>query len=104
MAALSPDHVGRRSTWAGSVAGAAMAWLGYRMSGSPTLGEVSGSGGLFLNRGDNLAELTERSHGADSVLQQLLAGHLKQSPMSSSMVDVITIIARRSGATSLKPC
>ena len=28
----------------------------------------------------------------------------KESPISSSMVNVITIIVRRSGATSLKPC
>jgi hypothetical protein len=33
------------------------------------------SGGLFLKRGDNLAELTEQPYDAESVLQRLLADH-----------------------------
>ena len=36
---------------------------------------MSGSGGLFLKRGDDLAELIEQRYDAEAILQQLLADH-----------------------------
>jgi hypothetical protein len=36
---------------------------------------MSGSGGLFLKRGDELAELIEQRYDAEAILQQLLADH-----------------------------
>ncbi len=39
------------------------------------LRQMSGSGGLFLKRGDDLAELIEQRYDAEADLQQLLAAH-----------------------------
>ena len=36
---------------------------------------MGGSGGLFLKRGDDLAELIEQRYDAEAILQQLLADH-----------------------------
>ena len=45
-------------------------------AGAPyTRREMSGSGGLFLKRGDELAELIEQRYDAEAILQQLLADH-----------------------------